>query len=719
MCYEKNNLNNMFPGGVGSMNEDNDEEVIFKSLESVCSRKGYVHALTYLCYESGLIDGRGDNHLIHSEISILAGLLVKNDIDFFVPDEQTFHEMINQTKQLLKRLHECLCEPMKFFSLNSESEKSNDYLGYGKILREAFLYGGETAHYFQYLDFSILRYKSDNCWMKRCKGFSIDDAVEVVRRIVEIINSKKDNYLSTLININSDPFAMISPFIFDFNEVFEISSCKESIARDVLNEFTLNSKNKEFNNISSFNELNARPIVSLGDNRYLLFQSYGLVKAVYESPYYWMVNSKEYSKEASINRGVYVEIASYQLLKKIFGNGNIFMNVHIHDIQSPKSREKGEIDVLVIFGNKAIILQVKSKRLTINARKGKDEQIIKDFYDSVESAYEQGVSCAKLLLDENNTLRISSSVLSIDRNFSEIYIICLVPDHYPALSYQVRSFLKIEKSNVIMPPLVMDIFNLDVMVQILQSPFFFLGYLRWRAKIFSKMLAKDEIVILAYFMKNGFFDLDLDNDITYLDNSVGMSVDEAMVVKGLGIADKPRIDGVISDLMDGNFGKILQIIYDAKDKNLIEIVTFLLDFNCSEILKLEEAVGVILMKSDDNAASHDLSIFHKESDMGLTIWIDRGGRKIGDELMCHCDIRKYIHRAKIWYGLYIDEKISEIKFFIKRSCPWLQNEDMAKFIAKTWRQASMNSNNKIKIKVNEKCPCGSGIKYKKCCQKYC
>ena len=44
-----------------------------------------------------------------------------------------------------------------------------------------------------------------------------------------------------------------------------------------------------------------------------------------------------------------------------------------------KGKKVGEIDVLVIFGDRAIVLQAKSKRLTLEARKGNDNQIKDDF----------------------------------------------------------------------------------------------------------------------------------------------------------------------------------------------------------------------------------------------------------------------------------------------------------------------------------------------------
>jgi hypothetical protein len=45
--------------------------------------------------------------------------------------------------------------------------------------------------------------------------------------------------------------------------------------------------------------------------------------------------------------------------------------------------------VLVLFGNRAIVLQAKAKKLTLEARKGNDNQLKDDFKKSVQESYDQ------------------------------------------------------------------------------------------------------------------------------------------------------------------------------------------------------------------------------------------------------------------------------------------------------------------------------------------
>lgn len=65
----------------------------------------------------------------------------------------------------------------------------------------------------------------------------------------------------------------------------------------------------------------------------------------------------------------FTETFCKEKLEAIFGKNRVVSNI---DIIDPKKNKAGEIDVLAIFVDGAIILQAKSKRLTIEAKKGND-----------------------------------------------------------------------------------------------------------------------------------------------------------------------------------------------------------------------------------------------------------------------------------------------------------------------------------------------------------
>lgn len=716
------------------MGEPRSESDIFYELEKLCTRQGYAHVIAYFCFRDNttsigeeltseaIIDRLLPERLIRTEISTLVGLLVKNKIDFTLPAPDDIQEMINQTQTLLGELHLSLSLPMRSHLKKTSTEINTDPFSLGSVLREPIFYGGESAYDFQYLEFAREKYCADNPWLTKNKGFGIDDAEEVVRKIIEVHLSKLLSHFENLRNTHPDNWTMLPAFIFNLADLVQGIKINPLIIKNILTAFSfpVANRNEEFTALNEFNLANACPLIPLDNDQFLLFQHYSLAEALYESPFYWLNEDMEYSSEASKNRGEFVEKFSANKLKYIFGDKNVFMNLDIYDHKRPKKGHRGEIDVLVVFGDRAIILQAKSKRLTLGARKGNDKFIQKDFASSIQDAYDQGLLCAKLLSDENNILTDSNSNnIDIKRKFREIYIFCVISDHYPALSFQASQFLKWEQVDNIKPPFIMDIFNLDVMSEMLQSPLFFLSYVNRRTNYINKISAHHEITILSFFLKHN--PLLKEVDFIYLDDSISSDIDSAMMVRRSGLPGKSIPDGIVAQLMCGHIGKILKLIGKSDDPVAIDFGFLLLTLGQDSIKKIEDGLATILTKSRNDHSSSDLSISIGNMETGFTVHINnRPANEALLHLQGHCKRRKYIEKAISWYGLCIHPDNETLRFVVKGEYPWVQSDEMDSLIkSNLLRQKKIKGGIKKrnKIGVNERCPCGSGLKYKKCCKK--
>jgi hypothetical protein len=133
----------------------------------------------------------------------------------------------------------------------------------------------------------------------------------------------------------------------------------------------------------------------------------------------------------------------------------------------------GEIDVLVSFSDSVIIYQAKSKKLTIEARKGNGNAIQKDFKGAIQDAYDQGVSCAQFILSGASLADQNFNQFNLGSSVSRCYIVPIISEHYPSLSFQVRQYLNTTITNEIYPPFTMDVFLLDVLTEFLNTPLYF------------------------------------------------------------------------------------------------------------------------------------------------------------------------------------------------------------------------------------------------------
>lgn len=704
------------------MDSIRSEYEVLQDLSELCVSSGYIHAIAFFCFKDNIVrfgdepstndlaEYYSHDRLIRTEISTLLGLMIKNSVDFTIPKPDILQSYIDDTDRLMKELHQSMNAPATAILMDIiENKKDDNPFTKGAFLREAIFYAAESAYDYQYLDFFVKKYQNDDEWLTVNKGFSIQDVEVVINAIVYIQHQKLNDFAEKLINIHPDKWTTLDIFSFTVDEIVKIieDGSTELIVK-ILREFTADGTNEQFVSLGDYNLINAKPIIQQDDFTYILFQHYGLLEAAYESPFFWFkqVDERYFNTTATKNRGDFTEKFSYEVLSKIFGSDNVFKNIDIYD----NKKRVGEIDVLVVFANRAIVLQAKSKKLTIDARKGNDNLLAKDFQKAIQEAYDQGLDCAKFIQDKKYKLiDASSNEISIHNSFKEIYILCVVSDHYPALAFQTRQFLKYEATDIIKPPFVMDIFLLDVMAEMLSNPLYFLSYVNKRTSNFKGFFAQSEFTILSYHLKRNLY-LSNEFSLMYIDDDVSSDLDLALLVRKKGIHGRDTPDGILTKFRNTIIGNFLDSIQDVEDEYTVEIGFFLLTLSEEAISQLNEGIQktIDLFLKDGN--NHDFSVGFSDVAAGLTIHSNQLPRQEAySKLKDHCEYRKYLQQANVWFGLCLDPILKKFKFGIMSNKEWCYSRDMGQKVVD--RLVS----NDIKIGRNDKCPCGSGKKYKKCC----
>lgn len=427
---------------------------------------------------------------------------------------------------------------------------------------------------------------------------------------------------------------------------------------------------------------------------------------------------QKYSAIATSNRGKFTEEYCAQRLIDVFGRHRVFKNVTVYRGKNIVA----EIDVLVVFGDRVIIVQSKSKRLTIEARKGNDNQLRDDFKRSIQAAYEQGLSCARLLLEGDIRLVADNGNPIVLRCVpAEVYIFCVLSEHYPALAFQARQFLKIDTTEVIKPPFVMDIFTLDAMAEMLNAPLHFLSYVNRRVGYTDRIMSSHELTILSYHLKQNLW-VDQKYDLFQLGDDISSDLDAAMLARRDGLPGKKTPDGILTRFAGSSFDRLLKQIEQGEEKASIDLGFMLLTLNEDTVNQLTMGIDAILKQSAADRNHHDVTIGVGNGDTGITVHANfDSGEKAKERLAWHCEKRKYSQRAKTWFGLCLMPESGDIRFGISLDFPWAQSDEMDKVVANL-RKGSRKLNLKtyvrpreIKIGRNEPCPCGSGRKHKKCC----
>jgi hypothetical protein len=518
---------------------------------------------------------------------------------------------------------------------------------------------------------------------------------------------------------HAPPATWLPAFEFSLDEV----TSRSRVARDVVDSFfrafLFAGDNAGFREVGDFNEVSAWPLLPTDRGTVLLFSHYAIYEALYESPFFWMLEDKPYRPTAAKNRGAFTEQFAARRLVAVFGREHVYTNVNLHrgkDIV-------GEADVLVIYGDRLIIVQAKAKKLTIEARKGNDNQLKKDFTAAIQDSYDQGWTCANEMLaggcrlvdDNENEIRLPSTI-------KEVFLFSLVSEHYPALAFQASQSLKFQTTDVIRPPFVMDVFLLDTLSEMLRTPLRFLSYVKLRVAVANKLMSGHELTVLGYHLKQNLW-LDEEHDLVMLEDSIAQDLDAAMLVRRDNLPGNDTPEGILTKMRGTRYESLIKEIEDRADPATLELGFHLLSMDEEACRNVHLALETITRKTQLDGNRHDVTLASSTPPCGVTFHCNpTPSSEAISVLEAHCAKRKYQLRAAQWFGVSVSPN-GQIQFGITLDSPWMASEEMDRLTADMKPAAPVRKvlpqytqgGAHIKLGRNEPCYCGSGRKYKKCC----
>lgn len=701
------------------------EQEIFDELAALVATPGFAHVIAAFCARDNFTSFKDEmlaedmahlysrSRLIRTEIFTMIGLMMRCDPDLNAPAPAESAMLAKRAEELLSELHDSMNRPWidSMKTSISMGDTPNPWTS-GDAMREPIFYGGEGAFSFQNCDFASKKYAADDSWIIANRGASIDEMIEVSKAIGATQTYKLTAAMHAGLRDIGD-VRFLDSFTFSLDEVAMMVDMPRDKLLACVQAFTLppTHGNPTFQALHDFNAANAMPILMRDDQRFIVFDWNALAEALYEAPFYWLGADKSYAPTALKHRGAFTESFALERLRTVFGADRVFHGVNI---ERGKGNRVGEIDVLVLFGDRAIVLQAKSKRLTLEARRGNDLHIKGDFKAAVQDSYNQAMECAEALKDP--TLRFVASdgtALSIPNSLTQIFPICVVADHYPALAFQARQFLVERTIDSVLKPLVIDIFTLDVMTEMLDRPLRFLSYLELRALFGSKVHINHEITLLSYHLKYNLWLKD-DYDLVAFEDDFAADLEIAMCARRLGLPGKRTPDGVLT-VAAGRHLDTLMAAFEAEPFGpMIDFGLLVCQLNGSSIKELAGGVDRVLELACEKGSS-DFSMGFAGT--GVTLHANFSPRgEAQARLEGHITLRKYKQKVDSWYGLCLAPIDGTIRFGKKVAFPWAFDADVnrvAKQLGNPARQLP-SKRTQPKLGRNEPCHCGSGKKYKKC-----
>ena len=705
---------------------------ISRALEDLTREPGFLYTLTlilrrdffYAPEESADVNWR--ERVSFQEASFLVGMMVKHEIDPSVlPTEDTCNQQIASIYKLFHELHQAHNQPfierltkkiqaqespdVETVSPHDAGEAFQDFFAHGEMMAEPIFYGGSGAYDFQYWEFAPKKYHEDEEWVTKNKGLSVADMAAITKAIKEAL-SKKVRPTKRPTTFEDHCRASFSVFTFCQKDLGHLEA-------EVFHRFTETfsvrpgNVNQNFDSVGAYNVVDSHPIIVLDTDLYFLPVAFNLAQSVYESPFYWMNADSQYKSTAFKNRGQATENIAFEMLKAVFGEKNVYKNV---EIRKNKREALTDIDVLAIGGNKAVIIQAKSKKLTELAKRGDTDQLKKDFRAAVQTAYEQGLTCRAALIEKTNSLfSDNGQELHLSEQIDDAYIICLTTDHYPAITYQLGVYLEKQEGNP--NPLAMSVFDLDIVTFYLKDPFEFLYYLRQRINLSSYFKASSEIALLAYHLRQKLF-RDSKADLEMVADEFAQLIDANYPAMRGQQPKTKAIEKLHTKWRNEKFDALVKCVKDANLPGFTDAIFFLYDLAGDGADNLVRMMEKMKRRSLQDGKNHDFSIAFEAGKSGIT-FVSRPSR-LGvqkDRLLLHSKARKYKTKADLWIGFGSvsgSQHIVDEVVFSKE--PWKEDQELEQ-LANTLLTSGMPVGIKgKKLGRNDPCHCGSGKKYKKC-----
>ncbi|MCE2748032.1 MAG: NERD domain-containing protein [Rhodobacter sp.] len=427
---------------------------IFADLRRLANSDGAIHSISEIIFrdwvytidtqERTVVDDPehrwSPSRLNKPELMLLLGLAVQSGSDrthTVLGDTSIF---MSDADRLLRELHDRVMVDVKSALPAHNHEVENPLDVVGPVAREAIYYAAESFYLHQFPPFIRQRYRRDGDWLLRNKGISILPMIEIAKFISDRITRQISavghlRKSGTALNSGDLTRSLMIP-LADLRRKFK----GKADTFDRLFAIDVTAANLGFTDPFAINATIICPIVRIGEFLYVPNQ-YRLFETLYESPFYWMMRDEDYMETAKANRGTFLEATAAHILRSVFGPENVHENVTLYNGAKHKA---GEIDILVTYGEFVLVVQAKSKRITIQARAGDKAALRRDFHDAIQAPYGQALSCARLIRNGATCVRPDGTKIEV-RRVNRLFPMVVLSDQFPAITMLARRLLEREK----------------------------------------------------------------------------------------------------------------------------------------------------------------------------------------------------------------------------------------------------------------------------------
>ena len=703
--------------------------VIIADIENLVQTNGFIYCFAYMVLSSlwtrtdQLADIDWNARPNPAELTLVLGLMVKQPLHFSpIPTEQVARQQAVTTYALLEELHQAhIYQPHhhdtdhhpNHQTTDAEPQSFGNWMNTGQRMVESIFYGGAGAYDFQYLEMAPKRYKYDQPWLAKHLNTNLDVIVTIAHHLKHLAQTRVSQ-ITAAKSFVQFALQLLNALSFTLDDLRHIDT---KAVDAFLTFFTLTpgTVNQDFNSIGSYNAAHSHPIIDIGDNRLFLPIFNNLAESIYESPYYWMLEDAAYKNLALDHRGTTTEEIASELLGKVFGYDKVYRGLKIstgpHDIT--------DIDAFAWAGNTAVILQAKSKKLTVASRQGKKDNLTSDFQKAIQESFIQGLTARTSLLNSRGFPQLDTRDSDeLCEGVDEAYILCITGDHYPAIAVQSRAYLHKDAADPY--PIAMSIFDLDIVTFYLTEPEELLYYLRQRSIYADHFISDSEMALLGFHLSNKLFPSE-QTDSELINSSFAQLVDANYPVARGHWPKTDSAERLFHRWKNEWFDELIHAIKASGHARVIDILFLLYDLAGDAADNITNTIEAIQAKTRLDGQIHDVSFPISRHNTGVT-FVSLGPplttsrrQDLERQFNLVALARKHKSRADEWLGLASvpgSARAFDMIWYSKE--PWQPDSELDELVGLMLKPGTFVKADGLKVGRNDPCPCGSGLKFKRC-----
>lgn len=436
-------------------------------------------------------------------------------------------------------------------------------------------------------------------------------------------------------------------------------------------------------------------------------------------------DSNYYQNIYQKKRANYLENKALKYLKNILPEAKVYGKL-FYNIEENGKINRVETDGLILYDDNLFIIETKAGTLSTSARRGSLKRIKRNITELIDNAYNQAlrtkeyiVKTPKPTFEYKNGYK--AIVIKNKDKYRNIYLINITLQNLGVISTHLNYLKGLNLIQGKEWPWSVFINDLRVISEIIEFPSVFLYFLqqRIRANDYPQFRSMDELDFLMFYFYEGLYFKDsvLQNIDIYIPRGYTEDLDRYydFIAGRVSSGEKPKLK------IPKEYKELITNIESTGKYGFTKVTTTLLSFDLESKKELLNSLNKAINKSQKEDKDYDVIMGFGEDKMGLMLSVSTNRKNdFWNKIDNYCKLKMYQTRFKEWILITVDinrdgKRALNFRIYDKK---WEYDSTMEEKLNeyKKRKMAEFNRTGQ-KIGRNDPCPCGSGLKYKKCCGK--